>query len=373
MANTSENHRSDSTGSRQGPHTLFICIFTTCCTPNTLPFRACKAHNKDIADEHTRASRIADKSPLSTTYRFQQCCQPLFRCASLITITFIRPRSLNSFTSAAPITFLWTSCRQKMKPYSIFFGLAAASAAADLESRADPSLCDKYTTALLKDNTAANQETLLTLVVNAAVIGNYTTPNVGIAVPGILAPGTGKFAGVNLAPYFSGALKTTNPESIGMTGKKGVSINWLDGGGAEPLKKNKPGNDPKSNQYVLLSHLYSYFAALLGCSQFGAKVKPYSGDASMYSVHRYMALDEKQFGYFITQVGLSASSYGVSKEDVGTIAKALMDTFGYRCSKPAGAVPPTTKALQSICTKASCPLAKDCDCSLYETILEYMV
>lgn len=79
-------------------------------------------------------------------------------------------------------------------------------------------------------------------------MSQYTMPNVGIAVPGILAPGTGKFAGVNLAPYFSGALKTTNPESIGKTGKMGISINWLDGGGAEPLKMNKPGNDPKSNQ-----------------------------------------------------------------------------------------------------------------------------
>lgn len=36
------------------------------------------------------------------------------------------------------------------------------------------SICDYYTTALLKDNTAANQYTLLTLLVNTAVIGNYT-------------------------------------------------------------------------------------------------------------------------------------------------------------------------------------------------------
>ena len=104
---------------------------------------------------------------------------------------------------------------------------------------------------------------------------------------------------------------------------------------------------------VLLSHLYSYFAALLGCSEFGAKVKPYTSEPSMYKVHKFMKLDEKQFGYFITQVGLSASSYGVTKEDVGTVAKALMDAFGYRCSKPAGVVPPTMKVLQAICTAVS--------------------
>lgn len=51
------------------------------------------------------------------------------------------------------------------------------------------SVCDYYTTALLMNKTAENQMTLLTLVVNTAVIGNYTQPNLGIMVPGILASG----------------------------------------------------------------------------------------------------------------------------------------------------------------------------------------
>jgi len=38
------------------------------------------------------------------------------------------------------------------------------------------SICDYYTTALLTNNTAANQMTLLTLVVNTAVIGNCMFP-----------------------------------------------------------------------------------------------------------------------------------------------------------------------------------------------------
>lgn len=36
----------------------------------------------------------------------------------------------------------------------------------------DTSICDYYTTALLKNNTAANQYTVLNLVVNTVVIGN---------------------------------------------------------------------------------------------------------------------------------------------------------------------------------------------------------
>ena len=51
------------------------------------------------------------------------------------------------------------------------------------------SICDFYTKALLGNNSAENQLTVLTLVVNTVVIGNYTKPNVGIAVPGILAQG----------------------------------------------------------------------------------------------------------------------------------------------------------------------------------------
>lgn len=114
-------------------------------------------------------------------------------------------------------------------------GITAASAAA--------SICDTYTAALLGANTAANQETLLILVVNTAVIGNYTTPNVGIAVPGILTPGYYDGEAVNLLPYFNGALDSTN-----MGGKCGVSVNFLDGGGAAPLMMNMPADNPNTNQ-----------------------------------------------------------------------------------------------------------------------------
>jgi len=50
--------------------------------------------------------------------------------------------------------------------------LAAAVGSAVAQRPADMSICDYYTTALLMNNTAANQMTLLTLVVNTAVIGN---------------------------------------------------------------------------------------------------------------------------------------------------------------------------------------------------------
>jgi hypothetical protein len=114
--------------------------------------------------------------------------------------------------------------------------------ASSLAAAQDMSLCDKYTTALLKENNATNQYTLLTLLVNTVVIGNYTQPNMN-AVPGILAKGMYMDKEVNLLPYFDGTLKSSN-----RGGSSGVSINFLDDGGAAPLMKNMPANSEKSNQ-----------------------------------------------------------------------------------------------------------------------------
>lgn len=110
---------------------------------------------------------------------------------------------------------------------------------------ASESICDYYTTALLKDDTAANQELVLTLVVNTAVIGNYSGSgiNVGVAVPGILTPGVYNGEHVNLLPYFDGELASTNTG-----GHCGASVNFLDGGGAAALMMNKPAFSKSSNQ-----------------------------------------------------------------------------------------------------------------------------
>ena len=48
----------------------------------------------------------------------------------------------------------------------------AAAAVANAQRPSDVPICDYYTKALLKENTAENQATLLTLLVNTVVIGN---------------------------------------------------------------------------------------------------------------------------------------------------------------------------------------------------------
>ncbi|KAI1194390.1 hypothetical protein F5X97DRAFT_336050 [Nemania serpens] len=228
------------------------------------------------------------------------------------------------------------------------------------------SICDYYTTALLKDNTASNQATLLTLVVNTVVIGNYTQPNVGIEVAGILAPGRYNGTDVNLLPYFTGDLASSN-----RGGDDGVSVNFLDDGGAEPLKNNKPANSDSSSQYFLLTHLYQFFGSLLGCSQQGMPgFDAYTGHASMYEVHKFMALDPSEVGYFITQVGLAASSFGVADSDVQAVGMALTSLFDYRCAPPTAVIESQGPQLQAICIDETCPLAANSTCDSYEPVSE---
>jgi len=224
------------------------------------------------------------------------------------------------------------------------------------------SICDYYTTALFKNNTGANQYALVSAVVNRAGLGNQTTTP---AVDGIITPGMYNGVAVSLGQYFTGALNSTN-----RGGDSGVSVNFLDGGGAAPILEGKPANDTSSNQYKLFTHLYEYFGALLGCSAYGKTgYAAYDGNDSQYEVHKFMGLDENEVGYFNTQVGLSAASFGVTQDDVTIVANALNSVFNVKCA-PAQTVATNqmTPELQSICIAESCPLSPNATCSSYPAV-----
>ncbi|GAB7355770.1 hypothetical protein MBLNU459_g6455t1 [Dothideomycetes sp. NU459] len=244
-----------------------------------------------------------------------------------------------------------------MRTSTILAGLAA-TVPAFAQRPANTTICSYYTTALLKENTGANQQTLLTLLVNTAVIGNYTKPNVGVSVAGILAKGTYNGTEVNLLPYFDGGFASSN-----RGGSSGVAVNFLDDGGAAPLMMNMPSNGNSSNQYMLLTHLYQYFGALLGCDAVGFPA--YQGDASQAGVHRFMDLSPYEVGYFIEQVGMAAASFGVATADIKVVATALNKLFGYKCSPPTTVIPAQGAQLQSICLDESCPVAPNATCAAY--------
>lgn len=96
----------------------------------------------------------------------------------------------------------------------------------------------------------------------------------------------------------------------------------------------------------------------------------YSSEPSMYQVHKFMALDPYQVGYFITQVGLAAASFGVADADVQAVGMALTSLFDYKCAPPTTAVKAQGPELQSICIDEACPLAMDAVCDKYEKVIE---
>ncbi len=91
----------------------------------------------------------------------------------------------------------------------------------------------------------------------------------------------------------------------------------------------------------------------------------YDGNPSMYKVHKFMNLGKAEMDYFITQVAMAAASFGVAKDDITAVGKALGDTFNMRCSAPAEVVKGKGPQPQAICIKDSCPEAKDAKCDAY--------
>jgi hypothetical protein len=69
---------------------------------------------------------------------------------------------------------------------------------------------------------------------------------------------------------------------------------------------------------------------------------------------------------FITQVGLAATSFGVTAEDAMAVGMTLNGAFNYACI-PASAIVTTDPVLNSMCDGADCPLAPNANCTAYDT------
>ena len=155
------------------------------------------------------------------------------------------------------------------------------------------SICNTYTTSILGSNAPETQHLLMTLFVNTALVGNYTTPNTGVAVNGIMWPGEWKGQPVNLMPWFNGDLASSNPceDDCG----QGVSVNWLNSGGPDALRQNLTSYETGTNQFYFVTHLTQYFGYLLGCSDFGTSYLRYNGSTNMYHIHKYMCVSTLPF------------------------------------------------------------------------------
>jgi hypothetical protein len=79
-----------------------------------------------------------------------------------------------------------------------------------------------------------------------------------------------------------------------------------------------------------------------------------------------MSLDQYELEFFVSQVGASALSVGLTNEETAVFTTELKQGIGYRCLPPASLFPGGVISPQSICTNVECPLAPNADCSAYD-------
>ena len=108
---------------------------------------------------------------------------------------------------------------------------------------ANVSICDYYAEKLYGTNSSDTQNHLVQNIVALAFGGGFNLSNVSSDLTGILNPGTfssGTFEDLNvdLRPWFNGSIPSTNLNN------QGVGINWLDGGGLDPLYDYLSGATP---------------------------------------------------------------------------------------------------------------------------------
>lgn len=99
-------------------------------------------------------------------------------------------------------------------------------------------ICDFYASQIFGNNTAISQRGVMTLILNTAIIGNYTSPNVGVPVTDIAPVSIYNGTSVNLLKYFDAALYSSNDG----VHTYGIAKNFLDDGGPVPIAKSMASN-----------------------------------------------------------------------------------------------------------------------------------
>ena len=105
----------------------------------------------------------------------------------------------------------------------------------------------------------------------------------------------------------------------------------------------------------------------MGCSTIGSvNFTSALQKTSLYEIHKYMALDPFELGYFIEQVGLAGQLVGLTADEAEGIQNKMDQSLTYRCRANSALFPGGIVGPQSICTDKSCPLAPNSNCSDYD-------
>ena len=113
---------------------------------------------------------------------------------------------------------------------AILFGASLA------QRPSNASICDYYAGSLYGTNSSATQFQLIQSIVALAFSGGSNLTNVSSDITGILNPGTFQGLGVDLQPWFNGAIDSTNLND------QPVGIDWLDDGGLNPMYDSLRGS-----------------------------------------------------------------------------------------------------------------------------------
>ncbi|KHN96383.1 uncharacterized protein MAM_05672 [Metarhizium album ARSEF 1941] len=230
----------------------------------------------------------------------------------------------------------------------------------------DQSICDYYASQRYGASNDTTQLRLMQGIVAYAYAGGETLPNAAANSTGIF--NTGQFNGydVYLRPWFDGSRATTNLND------QAVGVNWLDGGGTQPLISFLNGSTQTAeiksgtNQYTLFTHWYYVFGKIFGCSRYKGFVGTSFTPLTPAYVHKFMDLNQTEVGYFIEQFIAASRYYGFSDADASTLSTFMNARYNIRCS------PPLDGQLYSICFAKECPLAApNAECGAYSNVQPY--
>ncbi|OAK96662.1 hypothetical protein IQ06DRAFT_45525 [Phaeosphaeriaceae sp. SRC1lsM3a] len=231
------------------------------------------------------------------------------------------------------------------------------------------SVCDYYAQARYGANSSETQLKFIQNVVCLAFEGGTKLNNVSSEITGILRKGRFSNMDIDLLQYFNGSRASTNVNNAP------IGINWLDQGGTTPLAAFLAGETQTlnladtSNQYHLFTNFFVAFSRAFGCTLPPNPLPNTNGPVMLAYAHKFMNLEYHQLGYFINQLSLAASHFGVSAQDADTFRTTLNSRYNVRCAPAVSFNPSSPAQLLSLCQNPTCPLAVPVsDCAAYTNL-----
>jgi hypothetical protein len=119
----------------------------------------------------------------------------------------------------------------------------------------------------------------------------------------------------------------------------------------------------------LFSNFFVAFSRAFGCTLPPPPLPNTNGPVQLAYAHKFMNLEYHQLGYFINQLSLAATHFGVLPQDADTFRTTLNSRYNVRCAQAVSFNPSSPPQLLSLCQNPTCPLAVPVsDCAAYANL-----